>query len=88
MIDRLQMLNDWLRVDLEMKNYDLVPASADASFRRYFRVNLANETFIVMDAPPDKENCLAFLDVTRRLRFCGVNVPRVFARDLEKGFCY
>ncbi len=86
MTDRLQMLHEWLHVDLDMKTYNLVPASADASFRRYFRVNSAGEAYIVMDAPPDKEDCRPFLDVTRRLLRCGVNVPRIFAHDVDKGF--
>ena len=86
MTDRLHMLHQWLRVDLDMSAYDLAPASEDASFRQYYRVISAGESLIVMDAPPDKEDCRPFLDVTGRLLDSGVNAPRVFAQDLEKGF--
>ncbi|MDR0577153.1 MAG: phosphotransferase [Candidatus Accumulibacter sp.] len=63
------------------------PASADASFRRYFRVTLAGgETRIVMDAPPGREDCRPFLKVAALFRDAGVRVPEVHAQDLEQGF--
>ncbi|MFT5131707.1 MAG: aminoglycoside/choline kinase family phosphotransferase [Gammaproteobacteria bacterium] len=86
MTDRLSMLHQWLRVDLDMKSYDLACASEDASFRRYYRVVSDGDSHIVMDAPPDKEDCRAFLDVTERLLRSGINVPIVYAQDLQKGF--
>jgi aminoglycoside/choline kinase family phosphotransferase len=86
MTDRLQLLRDWLRVDLKLVASDLSPASEDASFRRYYRIAVAGDSYIVMDAPPDKEDCGPFLDVTERLLNCGVNAPKVFAKDLDKGF--
>ncbi len=62
-------------------------ASADASFRRYFRLALPDGTTrIVMDAPPDKEDCRPFLAVARVFRDAGVHVPDVLAQDLEQGF--
>lgn len=63
-----------------------VPASADASFRRYFRFQLADRTVIGMDAPPEKEDSRPFVDVDRRLAAAGVHVPEVIAADLEQGF--
>jgi hypothetical protein len=86
MTDRLSMLHEWLRVDLDMANYELAPASQDASFRRYFRIVSSETSYIVMDAPPEKEDCTAFLSVTERLQKCDVNVPEVFARNLRQGF--
>ena len=63
------------------------PASADASFRRYFRVWLTDgETRIVMDAPPDREDCRPFLHVAALFRSAGVHAPEVYAQDLEQGF--
>ena len=63
------------------------PASADASFRRYFRVTLENgDTRIVMDAPPEHEDCRPFLHVGALFRDAGVHVPEVYAQDLEQGF--
>jgi aminoglycoside/choline kinase family phosphotransferase len=86
MSDRLDMLHEWLHDDLNIGTYVLSPASEDASFRRYFRVKADGRSRIVMDAPPDKEDCHAFLDVTQRLVDGELNVPQVFAKDLEKGF--
>jgi aminoglycoside/choline kinase family phosphotransferase len=64
----------------------MLPASSDASFRRYFRIQAATNSLIVMDAPPPQENCTPFVDITERLREAGVNVPNVLACDLEQGF--
>ncbi|OQA34768.1 MAG: Phosphotransferase enzyme family protein [Betaproteobacteria bacterium ADurb.Bin341] len=65
----------------------ITPASADASFRRYFRLTLPNgETRILMDAPPDKEDCHPFVTVARLLEDAGLNAPRVLFEDLERGF--
>lgn len=62
------------------------PASSDASFRRYFRVEHGGETLIVMDSPPDKEDCLPFIEVSKLLLEAGLNVPTVLACDPEQGF--
>ena len=63
------------------------PASADASFRRYFRITLENgETRIIMDAPPEHEDCRPFLKVAALFREAGVHVPAVYAEDLTQGF--
>jgi N-acetylmuramate 1-kinase len=61
-------------------------ASADASFRRYFRVALGGETRIVMDAPPDKEDVGPFIRVAEMLGAMGVNAPRILERNLEEGY--
>ena len=86
MNDRLELLKLWLRKDLGFTDFSLEPASEDASFRRYFRVRRHAERFIVMDAPPDREDCRPYIDVTRRLRGCGVHVPEIMQQDLERGF--
>ncbi len=83
---RLDILGLWLTSTLGMSVQKLEPASADASFRRYFRVwNVAGETFVVMDAPPDKEDLSAYLRVSGLLEQCGVHVPHVHAHDLTQG---
>ncbi len=61
-------------------------ASADASFRRYFRVDSSRGSFIIMDAPTDKEDCHPFVKVARLMREAGVQVPQVLAWDKTKGF--
>ena len=62
------------------------PASADASFRRYFRVQGASQTFIIMDAPPEHEDCKPFIHVAQLLKSTGLNVPQVLEQDLNNGF--
>jgi aminoglycoside/choline kinase family phosphotransferase len=64
----------------------LRPASADASFRRYFRVDARGRTLIAMDAPPDKEDSRPFIRVAELLRAAGVHAPEVLEADLEQGF--
>lgn len=65
----------------------LRPASADASFRRYLRVDSASgASCIVMDAPPDKENCRPFVQVQGLLAAAGLNVPQILAWDEPGGF--
>jgi hypothetical protein len=83
---RLSDLTRWVVDDLGFAGGRIETASADASFRRYFRVTRAEHSYIVMDAPPDKENVEPFLRVGRILLDIGVNVPVVLAKDLERGF--
>jgi aminoglycoside/choline kinase family phosphotransferase len=64
----------------------LTAASSDASFRRYFRWEGAGKSFIVMDAPPPQENCKPFVDIAFLLAKSGINVPKIYAEDLERGF--
>ncbi len=61
-------------------------ASADASFRRYFRVDTAHGSCIVMDAPPDKENCEPFVRIARLMLDAGLYAPRILAWDEPQGF--
>ena len=87
MPQRVSMLENWLHQSCKLSNFTLKPASGDASFRRYFRLQLPNgDTRIVMDAPPDKEDCQPFVDIEQRLRAVGVHVPAIYARDLTQGF--
>ncbi len=89
---RLAQLQAWLRTSLGHDAWSLVPASNDASFRRYFRVQLARPepdgraTLIVMDAPPDKEDSRPFVSVATLLAQAGVNVPQIIRPDVENGF--
>ncbi len=84
---RLEELQRWLRERCGLNDFEVTPASEDASFRRYFRVRLADGgTRIVMDAPPDREQCGPFLEVAARLEAAGVHAPRVHEQDLERGF--
>jgi len=64
----------------------LTAASSDASFRRYFRWEGDGRSFVVMDAPPPQENCKPFVDIAFLLAKSGINVPKIYAEDLERGF--
>ncbi len=83
---RLADLTRWVFDDLGFAGGRIEPASVDASFRRYFRVTRGGDTYIAMDAPPDKEDLAPFLRVARLLLGMGVNVPVVLANDSQRGF--
>ena len=93
---RYQMLVDWLAQELpalfagqgwgEVPPASLSPASSDASFRRYFRWQAGERTFIVMDAPPPQEDCRPFVRMAELLAEAGVHVPQVLLADLPRGF--
>ena len=86
MPDRYNSLQNWLTEILGTNAFNLKPASEDASFRTYHRLFLKNKTFIVMDAPPEQENCKAFIKITKKLRACDVNVPIIHNVNIEQGF--
>lgn len=77
---------DWLENDLLMTIVSADPASSDASFRRYFRIKALEGQFIVMDAPPEKENIEPFIRVAALLANSNVNVPTIFQQNLTDGF--
>ncbi len=83
---RQQQLETWLKQQFPQSSFDLAPASADASFRRYFRATFAERTLIVMDAPPQQEDCRPFIHVAQLFSAAGVHVPQVLAQDLDQGF--
>ncbi|MBK7984496.1 MAG: phosphotransferase [Candidatus Competibacteraceae bacterium] len=83
--DRQILLLDWLSTVLPTAPARIAPASSDASFRRYFRVWYDGQTRIVMDAPPDKEDCRPFVAIAQALRGLGLNAPEVLAADFERG---
>lgn len=85
---RLQKLTEWVHTDWPTATIEV--ASADASFRRYFRIikseNHEKKTYIAMDAPPKQEDCTPFIDVTMRLRDANVHAPDIIKQDLSQGF--
>ena len=86
---RFEAVNIWLQTLASQFSLDLgsiAPASSDASFRRYFRVRTTTGTLVVMDAPPPQEDCRPFVDIDQRLLKAGLNVPRILAQDIERGF--
>ncbi|HEY8888508.1 MAG TPA: phosphotransferase [Gallionella sp.] len=108
-MQRQQQLAEWLHSLFPNEQYTFAPASADASFRRYFRVTFQNHeandgqanrreqpdmqgvaqrfgSLIVMDAPPQHEDCRPFLHIGKLFEDAGTHVPHVYAQDLEQGF--
>ncbi len=83
---RFSELRKWLN---GLGGFDLAtlrPASGDASFRRYFRLNRSADTFVVMDAPPGKEDCRPFMQIAGFLQQMGLHGPRVLEADTDQGF--
>jgi hypothetical protein len=78
----------WALAHLGIDAAAFAPASADASFRRYFRLTQGRggPSWIIMDAPPQQEDCRPFLAVARLLRHWGLNAPEILAEDLARGF--
>ncbi|MEE9331475.1 MAG: phosphotransferase, partial [Methylophilaceae bacterium] len=85
-MDRKLQLEQWLKTVLAEKEFTISTVSADASFRRYFRVHLQGENLIAMDAPPKQESCAPFVEVAKLFSDCGLNVPQVIHQDLAQGF--
>jgi N-acetylmuramate 1-kinase len=88
---RRDALAAWAAARLGVRDVSLVPASEDASFRRYFRLTLdeawrGHASLIAMDAPPPMENCRAFVHVASLLHAADVHAPQVLAQDIERGF--
>jgi N-acetylmuramate 1-kinase len=87
---RKDRFHKWLQ--LVAPAYGLVPtsvraASADASFRRYFRIDSkSRQSFIIMDAPPDKENSRPFIEIADLLHDAGLFAPRILNWDEPNGF--
>ena len=94
--NRLPELSAWLDQQLaelfkrrgwgEVPPAALIPASSDASFRRYFRWEAEGRSLVVMDAPPPQEDCRPFVKVAGYLAEAGLNVPEILAQDVERGF--
>ena len=84
---RLHQLKHWLGSETNFGGMRVVPASEDASFRRYFRIlDGMGQSWIAMDAPPEKEDSRPFVKIAALLREGGVRVPEVYASDMDQGF--
>jgi hypothetical protein len=83
---RLEELRQWLAQFGNLAGAELSPASADASFRRYFRVSTSSGSWIAMDAPPTREDCGPFIRIAGYLEQMGLNSPRVVQANPDRGF--
>ncbi len=84
--DRASARLAWLRNTLGDPAAVLAPASADASFRSYWRTQHAGQSWILMDSPPAQEDPAPWLAIGARLAAAGLHVPAVQAQDLQQGF--
>ena len=84
--NRRALLADWLQAETSFQDGKLSIASADASFRRYFRLKHNDKSYIVMDAPPNLEASLPFVQVGKWMIEAGINVPKIHQYDLDLGF--
>lgn len=85
-MERTERLRQWVESALPAPLVTLEVASADASFRRYFRARTAEASYIVMDAPPSHEDCRPYIHIARLFRAAGANTPEVLAENLAEGF--
>jgi aminoglycoside/choline kinase family phosphotransferase len=83
---REDALRCWLKNVFSHDDFKLTPLSGDASFRRYFRLFTNNESYVVMDAPPEKEPLAPFLAVQTLLKNAEICVPECFAKESQQGF--
>ncbi|MBI2318976.1 MAG: phosphotransferase, partial [Betaproteobacteria bacterium] len=87
-MDRSAHMRQWLETTLGRASFRLAAASNDASFRRYFRIHFddGRPSLIVMDAPPENEDCRPFVHVAALFAAAGVHVPALRAQNVEAGF--
>ncbi|AQZ81653.1 phosphotransferase [Acinetobacter calcoaceticus] len=83
---REQLIYTWLTSVLENDQFKIAFLAGDASFRRYARIQLQNKTYMLMDAPPEKEDCVPFVTIDEFFAGHGVRVPQIVAKDLAQGF--
>jgi len=83
---REQLIYTWLTSVLENDQFKIAFLAGDASFRRYARIQLQNKTYMLMDAPPEKEDCVPFVTIDEFFAGHDVRVPQIVAKDLAQGF--
>ena len=83
---REQSIQSWITSVLRSDQFEINFLAGDASFRRYARIKLNNKTFMLMDAPPEKEDCVPFVTIDEFFDANGVRVPHIVAKDLTQGF--
>lgn len=83
---RKDALLAWVQKNSGLADWAISSASEDASFRQYFRISNHNDSYIIMDAPPEKEDIHPFIQVTERLLEASVNAPVIHNANIEQGF--
>ena len=85
-IQREQLIQSWITSVLGSDQFEINYLAGDASFRRYARILFNNKSFMLMDAPPDKEDCAPFVTIDEFFHKNGVRVPQIISKDLTQGF--
>ena len=83
---REKLIQVWISSVLQSDQCSIHFLAGDASFRRYARITLNNKTYMLMDAPPEKEDCGPFVHIDEFFDQHGVRVPHILAKDLDNGF--
>lgn len=83
---RAAALHQWLTAVLSERSFSVAPLAGDASFRRYVRVTTPKYSYIVMDAPPQQEDCTSFIAIATAFANTPVRLPTIFSMDLAQGF--
>jgi len=83
---RLSALQDWLSSLFPETTFTVAALAGDASFRRYFRAVIGKKSFVVMDAPPEKENCAPFIAIANAFENSSARFPTIISHDLNQGF--
>lgn len=84
-MQRIELIEQWLANALQTSDFKYDFAFGDASFRRYARVWVDDKTYMLMDAPPTKEDCRPFVKIDEFLDSHGIHVPHIFAKNVEDG---
>ena len=82
---REQLIQTWLQAVLQSDQFEISFLAGDASFRRYARIKLQNKTYMLMDAPPEKEDCVPFVSIDEFFDGHGIRVPHIIAKNLTQG---
>ena len=85
-MERKRLAKRWLNRLFGDGHYTINRLGGDASFRRYYRLHCRRKTFLLMDAPPDKEDCYRFIDIGARLSAVGIKTPVIHRANMESGF--
>jgi aminoglycoside/choline kinase family phosphotransferase len=83
---RHNALQQWLKSILEPAAFTITPLAGDASFRRYFRIHTASHSYVLMDAPPEKETITPFMHIGKALAAIGIHTPAIHAYEAAQGF--
>jgi aminoglycoside/choline kinase family phosphotransferase len=81
----MDKIQKWLQSTL-YSEYTLTVASADASFRTYYRLTKGKQSYILMDSSLELESLKPFVKITKLLRDVGVKAPKIFAQNLPLGY--